>query len=252
MGYSGKDKDLFRETSYTPHPLVLLGVGVFSTAFFCVVVWQCWRLYQVWNTGIYTMSEQLVLAVVYEIALLLSATFAVGLFWLLVDERSAHCSRFGVIPMRLVCLQAALLLLSITAVDYTNNVRLLLRGVETEGVLMESDSPRHHHEAGYRRNRWQNRFSLALIVQTDARVSFRAEDGKLYESLPRWYVFGESLPADGALVRVLYLPDEPSVSKCPGIGMWAVGFIMIPLSIGALCVFWRTGKGGKNSKLKNR
>ncbi len=102
MSLSDRDKDVFLETSYTSSPLELLLMGVFLTAVFCAVVWQCCCLYPVWNTGVYTMGEQLVLAVVYEISLLLSGTFAVGMFWMLIDEQGAHQSRFAVIPMRLV------------------------------------------------------------------------------------------------------------------------------------------------------
>lgn len=56
--------------------------------------------------------------------------------------------------------------------------------------------------------------------------------------------FGESIPTDGQSTRVLCLPDDPRISKFPGIGMWAVGFIMMPLGIAALFVF----SGGKREE----
>lgn len=229
MGWTDRERDVFRETSYTPPPLVLLSVGVFLLAAFCALLGQSRWLYTIWGTGVYTMGEQLALALIVEVSLLLSGTFAVGVFWLLVDERSAHRSRFAVIPMRLILFQIGLLLLTVAGVDYANNVRLLLWGVETEGIVNGTDAP----HSGIRKRPTGAVFSISLLSKSNDYVLFRAADGRLYRSQPIYHFLGSGAPGSGEAARVLYLPGDPSISKYPGAGMWAFGIITIPLGAAA-------------------
>lgn len=247
MGRADRERDVFRETAYTPPLPVLLFFGLFLWFGFCAILWQIWRLYTVWGTGVYTTGEQWLLALIYEVSLLLCGTLAIAVCWAVVDERGARYTRFAVIPIRLVLFQAGLLLLAPAALDYVNNVRLLLWGVETVGTVngvegAPSDATNRPKGAV---------FSVSLLTKSDDYVLFRAADGREYRSNPIYYVLGSPVPSLGESARVLYLPENPRISKYPGVGMWAFGIITIPLGSAAwyvLCI-WAWEKRPRRRRL---